>query len=421
MTLYVSDLDGTLLRSDEKTSRYSCEVINLLTSKGMLFAYATARSLVTAKKVTAGLDAKIPLIIYNGAFIVDNRSGEILKANYFDEGVNALLDRLTEEKIYPIVYAYIDGQEKFSYVPSLANEGQQVFTDTRRGDVRENRIDSMEDLKKGDIFYITCIDEPGKLEPLYEEYKDIYHCVYQRDIYTGDQWLEIMPREASKANAVKQLKEMFGCNRVVAYGDGRNDIDMFEVADEGYAVANADEDLKKAATGIIRSNNEDGVARHLMEQNGVALRLAERDDIQKIWEMQVEGFSDILTKYQDYDTNPAAESADRIEARYDMPGSFYYLIEAGGADVGVIRIVDAGDGSPKRISPLWIMPGYRGRGYAQMAMIEAERICGPDNWSLDTILQEKGNLYLYEKMGYRRVGGTEKINDKMDIVFYKKD
>ena len=71
-TLYVSDLDGTLLRSDETTSEYTNSVINNLTDRGMIFSYATARSLITAKKVTSGLRAEIPLIVYNGAFIVDN-------------------------------------------------------------------------------------------------------------------------------------------------------------------------------------------------------------------------------------------------------------------------------------------------------------------------------------------------------------
>ena len=51
----------------------------------------------------------------------------------------------------------------------------------------------------------------------------------------------------------------------------------------------------------------------------------------------------------------------------------------------------------------------------------AEEIHGAANWELDTILQEKGNCYLYEKMGYRQTGKTEVVNDKMTLVFYKKD
>lgn len=83
-----------------------------------------------------------------------------------------------------------------------------------------------------------------KLKSLYDKYKDKFHCVYQKDIYTDEQWLEIMPFAASKANAIKQLQKLLECDRVVAFGDGRNDIDMFELADESYAVQNADEQLK---------------------------------------------------------------------------------------------------------------------------------------------------------------------------------
>jgi len=262
-TLYVSDLDGTLLRSNEATSEYTNHVINSLTDRGMTFSYATARSFITAKKVTKGINAKIPLIVYNGTFVIDNVTEEILLANYFDESVYGVLEDLFHHKVYPIVYAYLDGKEYFSFVPELCTKGMNMFLDSRKGDVRTNAVKTVSNLKSGDIFYITCMDEPEKLEPLYEKYKELYHCVYQTDIYTKEQFLEIMPLKASKSNAIKQLQAMLSCERLVVFGDGKNDIDMFGLADESYAVENAHEDLKRLATGVIPSNDEDGVARWL--------------------------------------------------------------------------------------------------------------------------------------------------------------
>jgi len=261
--LYVSDLDGTLLRSNEVTSEYTNQVINSLVDKGMIFSYATARSFITAKKVTKGINAQIPLIVYNGAFVIDNITEKILIANYFDNAVHSVLDDLFCNDVYPIVYAYIEGKEKFSFVRKFCTKGMDMFLESRKGDIRTNEVNSLDKLKAGDIFYITCIDEPKKLKPLYDKYKDKYHCVYQTDIYTNEQWLEIMPLEASKSNAIRQLQTMLDCERLIVFGDGKNDTDMFQMADESYAVANAHEDLKKYATGVILSNDEDGVARWL--------------------------------------------------------------------------------------------------------------------------------------------------------------
>lgn len=137
--------------------------------------------------------------------------------------------------------------------------------------------------------------------------------------------------------------------------------------------------------------------------------------------MQVEAFSELLAKYQDYDMSPATEPVEKVMARFEQPWTTYFFIEAEGTNVGAVRVVDKKDGSRKRISPLWIMKEYRGRGYAQEAIKAVEAIYGQDNWCLDTILQEEGNLHLYEKMGYIRTGKTEKINDRMDIVFFEKD
>ena len=153
----------------------------------------------------------------------------------------------------------------------------------------------------------------------------------------------------------------------------------------------------------------------------IELKPVTREDIETVWKMQVEAFSELLEKYRDYDTSPAAEEMEKVSARFEQPGTKYYFIMADHEKVGVIRIIDKNDGSRKRISPIWIMKEYRNKGYAQQAMEEAERLYGNDHWCLDTILQEKGNLHLYEKMGYHQTGKVERINDRMDIVFYEKD
>ena len=88
----------------------------------------------------------------------------------------------------------------------------------------------------------------------------------------------------------------------------------------------------------------------------------------------------------------------------------------------MIRVIDCRDGvTRKRISPIFIMPKHRNKGYAQQAILEAERLHGSAHWQLDTNLQECGNCYLYEKLGYHQTGKTEVINDRMTIVFYEKD
>ena len=160
-TLYVSDLDGTLLRSNQTTSEYTNEVINSLTEKGIVFSYATARSIYTSSKVTKGLDAKIPVITYNGAFIVDNCTHEVLHATYFDRNVYNLLREMFSEGVYPIVYSIVGGKERFSYYPSKSSKTILGFA-ASRNDERKRIVDSEEELVAGNIFYITCIETPEK-------------------------------------------------------------------------------------------------------------------------------------------------------------------------------------------------------------------------------------------------------------------
>ena len=154
----------------------------------------------------------------------------------------------------------------------------------------------------------------------------------------------------------------------------------------------------------------------------IELIKAKHGDIGTILQMQKVSFAELYEKYHDTETSPATEKYEAILFRFNQSETTYYFITANGEKVGVIRVVDHKDGvTRKRISPIFIMPEHRNKGYAQQAIAEAERIHGKNHWKLDTILQGKGNCYLYEKLVYHQTGKTKIINDKMTIVFYEKD
>lgn len=264
-TLYVSDLDGTLLNSSQTTSDYTNTVINSLVEKGVLFSFATARSHSTVGKVAGGISVSIPISVYNGTFIADNLTGERLVSNFFENDIKNLISDLLSCGIYPVVYSIINGEEKFSYIKNKCSDGQKSFIESRKGDKRDNPVCSETDLFCGKIFYVSCIGEKKHLFPFYNKHKEKYDCFFQKDICCGPYWLEFMPKNSSKADGVLRLKRFLNCDRIVAFGDGLNDIDMFKIADECYAVSNAEDELKALATGVIESNDDDGVAKWLSE------------------------------------------------------------------------------------------------------------------------------------------------------------
>ena len=150
------------------------------------------------------------------------------------------------------------------------------------------------------------------------------------------------------------------------------------------------------------------------------MRLAAPDDAALIWDMQKTAFHALYQKYHDDDTNPGNETLEKVLPRVTQGGRFFYLIEARGEPVGAICITDRKDSLPKRISPMFILPAFQGRGYAQEAIRQAETLHGEHHWSLDTILQEEKLCHLYEKMGYVKTGETRQIHEGMTLVYYQK-
>jgi len=146
------------------------------------------------------------------------------------------------------------------------------------------------------------------------------------------------------------------------------------------------------------------------------------ENAEEIHQMQIKSFKNLLEKYKDYDTNPGNESIERIIQRFNQEFTDYYIIKIENISVGAIRVIRLDNGLKCRVAPIFILPEYYNRGIAQKVFEIIEEKYKPKNgWILDTILQEKGNCYLYEKIGYKKNGKIEKINENMDIVYYEKN
>lgn len=153
----------------------------------------------------------------------------------------------------------------------------------------------------------------------------------------------------------------------------------------------------------------------------ITLVKAEVSDATELLAMQKRAFSKLLERYQDFDTNPANDTLEKMEARLRQAGSDFYFICDGPQKVGGLRVVDRREARrPKRLSPIFVLPEFQGLGIAQRAMELCGEIYGTEDWELDTILEEPKNCYLYEKMGYRRTGKTTVVNDRLTLVTYRK-
>ncbi|MBR2531894.1 MAG: GNAT family N-acetyltransferase [Lachnospiraceae bacterium] len=149
-------------------------------------------------------------------------------------------------------------------------------------------------------------------------------------------------------------------------------------------------------------------------------RFRERD-IDTVFEIQRAAYKPLYEKYHDDSSNPYMESKDTVFRKYTRAGTSGYLFFIDSTAVGAVRIIIDDASKSGRVSALCVFPQYQGRGIAQTALLEIEKL-HPDveSWFLDTILEEPGNCHLYEKIGYKRTGKTEVINEKMTLVFYEK-
>lgn len=260
MTLYLSDLDGTLLNNEGRLKPRAADMLNRFIEGGALLSYCTARGLATAGEIMADVKFNAPVVLMNGTYIFDPVTGEYPVRNTFGERQRELIRRaVTENGEMPMIYAFIEGRERMSYIKDAPN--LKAHLSRRKGDSRRRPLADNNGMFDGDMFYAAFLDPVNKeaLEELFTEENGFRTACYT-DTYPPHQlWFEVFPACAGKANSVRRLKELTGADEVVCFGDNLNDLPMFEAADRCYAVGNAVSEVKAAADGVIGSNERYGV------------------------------------------------------------------------------------------------------------------------------------------------------------------
>lgn len=265
MNIYISDLDGTLLNNNGELSEYTISVLNKLNEHNINFSIATARTPATVVPILSKVNINLPIIVMNGAAIYDLKSNKYITYNSIPKTTaSQILDVLKNNNISGFCYT-IDDNHIFAYYDEISNICQANFMNSRLGSPLKTFINGPIP-KDSNIIHFFLMDNKETIMNVYEKIKHIdglyliaYEDVYNKEVYT----LEIYNEKSSKANAIKYLMNEFKFNSLTCFGDNLNDIPMFELADECFAVDNATDELKSISTSIIESNMNNGVAKYL--------------------------------------------------------------------------------------------------------------------------------------------------------------
>lgn len=276
-TLYISDLDGTLLNSCAELSDYTVNTLNHLIASGTHFSIATARTAATVLQMFEKVALNIPIILMNGVLVYDpidkqyiNR--ELLNGTITDKiirairktGQSGLMYALHEDELVAY-YETLDRDILRDFVNERITKYNKIFT----------QIDDFADAPKVlhgkaiDIIYFCFLDKQENIEKIYSLVAEIdgIRIEKYRDNYAENLWfLEIFSANASKYNATQFIREHYGYDKIIGFGDNLNDIPLFRACDECYAVENAANEVKEVATAVIESNDDNAVAKWLQRQ-----------------------------------------------------------------------------------------------------------------------------------------------------------
>ncbi len=254
--LVAIDLDDTLLADDLTISPQTIDAIQETIKKGVVVTLATGRMYQSAKKYAKEINLDVPIITYQGAYVKNVLSEEILYQKLMPSDVSIeiittlkemnkvvqiyLEDELYVEKEHP----YIQKYSKLSQVPyHIVDDLVEIIKQKERLPMK-----------------ILTIDEPEKIKEMLELFTPLYQNKVHITI-SKPQFLEFSHPEATKGQAIQYIANKMGItlDEVIAIGDSYNDRDMLQIAGLGVAMENGHPDIKEIANYITKTNNDHGV------------------------------------------------------------------------------------------------------------------------------------------------------------------
>lgn len=272
-TLYVTDLDGTLLDSSVQVPREAAAMINRAIGAGALFTVATARTPGTLCRLLKDVRLDLPAIVMTGAtmwhrdtdtysdtcFIpADTASG--IREIYKRHRLPSFIYTLSGDMIYVYHQGHLSEMER-SFIEARAHNPYKTICVPPDGDsVLPDAIDNAV------LFFAMQPSHIG--QPAFADLKALsgINPMYYIDANHPEiAMIEAFSEKASKAEAILRLARESGAERIVVFGDNRNDLSMFDIADVAVAVDNAIPEVKQRADIIIGSHDTSAVARFILD------------------------------------------------------------------------------------------------------------------------------------------------------------
>ena len=266
-TLYVSDLDGTLLNEDSVLSVGTVAMLNrIIEELGGLFTVATARTPATVVPLMQQVHANLPFIVIGGSAMWNPVTCDYEHTRCIDdETVNAVSDVFDCHGLHPFIYRRHGSLLYTHHCGSLSVQEERFVAARQHLPLKRFFLDDQHYRHNADeALLIFAMNKYAVLKALATDLQAVSTCTVMlyHDIFDESEgYLEIFTAGTSKAGAICDLARQVGADRVVVFGDNRNDIAMLQAADHSVAVENAFSEVKAAASEVIGPNTADSVPR----------------------------------------------------------------------------------------------------------------------------------------------------------------